>query len=297
MMDVDFSMPKLATQTATLSPLPAQAPAVREWSGLKADQKRVDEFLSECFEVGDSRVVAPVTLAMRYSVLGEAQRIRPVLALRLARMVGTETSNVMRAAAATEILHCASLIVDDLPSMDNELMRRGKPATHIQFGEATATLAAFSLVAYAARLAIEGEGTEAECQQLRRFQISLLRTLDVGSLVGGQLLDLELAGTERERLRETVNDLKTVPLFQLAVEAGFVSAKDGLPRQLQGFGRAFGRAFQLTDDYLDGELTDSPQDRFLLTQQYDRCRETLAPYGSSAQPVLELVDYLESRIG
>lgn len=285
----------IPTLTALSKPIAALAVTFAGHAELRADQQKVEHFLEECFGPDAGKMAPPVTQAMRYAVLGEAQRIRPVLALRLARMVGAETRQVMKAAAATEILHCASLIVDDLPSMDNELMRRGKPATHIQFGEATATLAAFSLVAYAARLVVEGEASEAECQRMRHFQISLLRTLDVGSLVGGQLLDLSLSGTERERLREAMNDLKTVPLFQLAVEAGFVSAKAGMPRELQSFGRNFGRAFQLTDDYLDGELDASPEDREQLTQQYDRCREDLAPFGANAQPVLALIDYLASR--
>jgi geranylgeranyl pyrophosphate synthase len=261
---------------------------------LRADRRQVEDFLERCF--APSETSSPVTRAMRYAVMGDGQRIRPILALRVARLFGAETEHTLRAAAGVEILHCASLVVDDLPCMDNELMRRGKPATHLEFGEATATLAAFSLVALAARMVLETPATDRECLQLRRFQLALLRTLDVGSLVGGQMLDLELKGGERERLRETMNDLKTAPLFQLAVEAGCVSLPKGVPSNLNGFGRQFGLAFQLTDDYMDGEISDNEADKRILYQQYDRCREALAPYGANARPTLELINYLESRI-
>lgn len=231
---------------------------------------------------------------MSYAVLGDAQRIRPILALRLSRMLRAETEHTLRAAAAVEMLHAASLIVDDLPSMDNELLRRGKAATHVEYGEATATLAAFSLVALASRLPIEVPATEREFAQLRRFQLALLHTLDVSSLVGGQCMDLELIGGARDQQREMVNDLKTVPLFRLAVEAGCVSLPDGIPAPLRDFGRAFGLAFQLTDDYLDGEIPESEKNSLFL--QYDRCREILLPYGPAAAGIHELIDYLEERL-
>jgi geranylgeranyl pyrophosphate synthase len=208
-------------------------------------------------------------------------------------MLRAETEHTLRAAAAVEIIHAASLIVDDLPSMDNEVLRRGKPATHIEFGEATATLAAFSLVALAARLPIEVPATEREFAQLRRFQLALLHTLDVSSLIGGQSLDLELNGGAREQQREVMNDLKTVPLFRLSVEAACVSLPEGIPATLKNFGRAFGLAFQLTDDYLDGELDQAHKPN--LYAQYDRCREILAPFGPAASPIHELIDYLEER--
>ncbi len=259
-------------------------------SGLLAsDRQRIELFLAKSLPQSPSRV----TDAMRYSVLGDAQRIRPILALRLARMLRSETEHTLRAAAAVEILHAASLIVDDLPSMDNEMLRRGKPATHIEFGEATATLAAFSLVALASRLPIEVPATEREFSQLRRFQLALLHTLDVSSLIGGQSLDLELNGGAREQQREVMNDLKTVPLFRLAVEAACVSLPEGIPAPLKDFGRAFGLAFQLTDDYIDGEIATA--DKHSLYQQYDRCRALLAPYGPAALHIHELIDYLEQR--
>ena len=258
---------------------------------LLQDRSTVETFLARLLFSTRVATPCPVPVAIEHSILGDAQRIRPILALRVARMLGVETEHSLRAAAAVEVLHSASLIVDDLPCMDNELMRRGRPALHIQFGEPTALLAAFSMVALAARMVVEIPATDREYTRLRRFQLALLHTLDCTSLIGGQSLDLALEGTRRDEMRETVNDLKTVPLFQLSVEAGCVSHPFGVPQELADFGRHFGLAFQLTDDYLDGEL----QDRSTLADQYETCCACLHPYGSHADPLHELVQYLAHR--
>lgn len=259
--------------------------------GLNEDRARVETFLQALVGKGLSTTWNPVPQAIEYSVMGRAQRYRPVLALRVARTLDCETEHVLRAGAAVELLHSASLIIDDLPCMDDEAMRRGKPAVHIQFGEPTAILSAFSMVALAARIVTEASATESECIRLRRFQLALLRTLDCSSLVGGQSMDLTLVGAERDQHRSAVNELKTVPLFQLAVEAGCVSHPGGMPAELESFGRAFGVAFQLTDDLLDGEL----HDRKILDETYEQCRACLRPYGTDANPLHELVDSLASR--
>ena len=258
---------------------------------LLEDRRIVEVILARLMHSVRVPTPCPVPVAMEHSILGDAQRIRPILTIRVARLLGVETEHSLRAAAAVEVLHSASLIVDDLPCMDNELMRRGRPALHIQFGESTALLAAFSMVALAARMVVEIETTDREYARLRRFQLALLRTLDSASLIGGQSLDLALEGTRRNEMRETVNDLKTVPLFQLAVEAGCVSHLSGVPQSLADFGRHFGLAFQLTDDYIDGELFS----RELLDSQYERCHACLDDFGAAAEPLHELVHYLAHR--
>lgn len=258
---------------------------------LVRDKKRVDQFLCELLRTESPVLTNPVSKAMEYATMGAAQRYRPILALRVARMLGAETDSVLRAAAAVELIHSASLIIDDLPCMDDEAMRRGRSAVHRQYGEATAILAAFSMVALSARIVMETAIGESECMRLRRFQLALLRTLDVSSLVGGQSLDLLLAGDEREAMRAEMNDLKTVPLFQLAVEAGCVSYPEPIPANLEQFGRIFGVAFQLTDDFLDGEFSD----RSILDHTYEHCRACLQPFGEHANPLLHLLETLEER--
>lgn len=234
----------------------------------------------------------PVHDAIRYAVLGGGQRVRPILALRVASFLGSDPLLTMRTACATEILHCASLIVDDLPSMDDEGSRRGRPATHVEFGEATALLSAFALVALAARVVVEkGCPEEFRCKQ-EAFQLRLLRTLDCEGLIAGQSLDLTLGGDVRESNRIQLHELKTVPLFDLAVAAGATYTRREIPGELRRFGREFGIAFQIADDWLDGEVSDPD----VVLTQFDSARACLAPFGRDAEPLHELIDYLDARV-
>ncbi len=235
----------------------------------------------------------PFREAMRYAVLGQGQRFRPILALRIARLCGHDSPHTLRAAAAVEILHCASLIVDDLPCMDNSPERRNRPSAHVAFGEATALLAAFGLVALAARSVVEQPCLPEQMPHLVRFQTHLLRTLDVCGLCEGQDLDLRAAACERAQLRDCMNELKTVPLFELAARAGllFTDPQSSLAHTLIAFSRQFGRAFQLVDDFLDGEITDfAPVEASLR-----RAEETLAPLSPAGAQLLELVEVLRAR--
>jgi geranylgeranyl pyrophosphate synthase len=236
----------------------------------------------------------PVHEAMRYAVIGNAQRIRPVMALRVARMLCVQNQAMLRLAAAVELLHCASLIVDDLPCMDNEQERRGRPAVHIAYGEANALLAAFGLVALAARHVVDGEVEDADQYRLRRFQIALLNVMDVAGLIGGQSLDLALNGSVSHRHRLRVIELKTVPLFELAVRAGFALASISVETEarLISFGRAYGLAFQLTDDHVDGDLPDVT----LLEEQLASVRMSLRPLDGNCHGLEELVDLLHAKL-
>ena len=230
-----------------------------------------------------------VSACMEYAVLGAGQRLRPLLALRASRLLRGDARLTLRAAAAIELLHCASLIVDDLPCMDDDVTRRNRPSAHVAYGEATAVLAAFGLVALAARTVIEQESDQAAGQ--RRFQIALLRTLDCSSLIGGQVMDLELAGDQREQCRPALNEMKTVPLFALAITAATSFAGVESMPELERFGRHFGMALQMSDDYLDGEIAEFGP----LAQQFAVTEGCLSSYGASARPLLELVDYLHGR--
>ncbi len=262
------------------------SPAAR----LAADRAAIEFHLESLLGGGAS---TPFREAMRYAVLGQGQRFRPVLALRIARLCGQENPHTLRAAAAVEILHCASLIVDDLPCMDDAAERRGRPSTHRAFGEATAVLAAFGLVALAARAVVEQPSLPAQLPHLVRFQTHLLRTLDVCGLCEGQDLDLRAADCQRAQLRDCMNELKTVPLFELAARAGllFTDPQSRLGRTLLAFSREFGRAFQLVDDYLDGEIPGfDPVEASLR-----RAELTLAPLAPANVELLELVEVLRAR--
>lgn len=230
------------------------------------------------------RDTGSVAKAMRYAVLGPGQRLRPLLSLRVARVLGCEGNAILRAAGSVELLHCASLIVDDLPCMDNDSMRRNRPAVHIKFGEANAMLAAFSLVALAAKSV-----ADQTC-----FQVKLLGMLDCNSLIGGQALDLEMDRRSREGNRLSVAALKTVPLFQLAAEAGSVTSGSSHPNRdaTLTFGREFGFAYQTVDDYIDGDIDDLTP----VTRQFAAMRTCLDTFGDSAQPLEDLLDHLNAKI-
>jgi geranylgeranyl pyrophosphate synthase len=259
---------------------------------LETDRQQVDRYLDGLLS---SRSVegSAVLEAMRYSVLGAGQRLRPLLAYRVARMLHAECPGVTRTAAAVELLHCASLIVDDLPCMDNSTTRRGRPCTHLVFSEPTALLAAFAMVALSARSLVDGGHSGPELNRLLKFQTKLLHTMDCSSLIGGQDLDLKLAGADRDHQRRQISDLKTVPLFQLAVAAGaaFAELTEPQKRCLQILGREFGLAYQMADDYLDGE-EDNPG---ALRAQFDRTLDCVRAFGPDAQPLEELLDYLNGK--
>lgn len=227
---------------------------------------------------------------MQYAVLGGGQRVRPILATRVARMLDADGPLVSRAGCAVELLHCASLIVDDLPCMDDSPFRRGQPSCHRVYGEATAVLGAFALVALSARIVVE-RLEQSDPDRLLRFQKKLLGVLDCSSLIAGQSMDLALQGAQRDSHRNEISDLKTVPLFTLAVEAGSILSPEFGSPLLERFGREFGILFQMTDDWLDGEVDDPSG----LERQFTKTSAALDPWGHRALPVKELIDHLHGR--
>lgn len=268
-------------------------------AGLHEDRCLIESHLRQMFAQRTSCADGVVQQAIRYAVLGPAQRIRPILALRVARVVhpsnaAAELDLTIKTALSLELLHCASLVIDDLPCMDNSALRRGEPSLHVKFGEATAVLAAFALVAQAARILVEAECAPEFRERLIQFQIALLRSLDCSGLIAGQALDLHLAGQTDSVSQSDISELKTVPLFMLAISAGSLCA-DLDPNQkalLNGFGREFGLAFQMTDDVLDNE----PADLSLLHDKLTTLRAVVAPFGVARGKLEELVDYLHARV-
>jgi farnesyl diphosphate synthase len=259
-------------------------------TGFDHERRTIDAELEKLLSGGQSRERGRVLEAMRYAVLGDGKRIRPLLALRVASAAGGAGCLQLRAGAAVELLHCASLIVDDLPSMDNAAERRGRPCAHVAFGEATALLAAFGLVALAARAVMEIPSTPTELDRLLAFQLELLRTLDVDGLIEGQALDLDLAHSPGSRLY--VNELKTVPLFELAGAAGALLSQAPQYGEARRFGRAFGRAFQMADDLLDGDGADYDA----VVRCIETARRRMDGFATRRGELDELLDYLHVLI-
>lgn len=260
----------------------------------QSDKQFVEAYLQYVLRCKTMPDGGPVHEAMRYAVLGAAQRIRPILTLRVARMLGLQSAHVVRMAASVELIHCASLIVDDLPCMDNEQERRGRPSVHVAFGDATALLAAFGLVALAGRMILDDPASAREMPRLRAFQSKLLGVLDVGGLIAGQALDLATPGPMLHDERLRVAELKTVPLFDLSIRAGIALAdlSEAGKRALLAFGREYGLAFQMADDVVDGDESDvlPVQDRIA------RARRSLSEFGESAGELHDMLDLLQAKL-
>ncbi|HHS83196.1 MAG TPA: polyprenyl synthetase family protein [Devosia sp.] len=203
----------------------------------------------------------PTTLldAMRHGALNGGKRLRPVLVMQAAGIFGLEPERTMNAAMAVELVHCYSLIHDDLPAMDNDDLRRGLPTVHKAFDEATAILAGDTLLAHAFDLL-----ASEKCHSDPAIRIALVAELAAGAgirgMAGGQALDLEgEKGGFTERDIARMQAMKTGALIRAAVRMGAIlgGANTQQLKALTLFGEEAGRAFQLADDILD--VTASPE--------------------------------------
>ena len=192
--------------------------------------------------------------AMRYATLGGGKRIRALLCLASAEALGGHTDAALRAACALEMIHAYSLVHDDMPCMDNDVLRRGKPTVHVQFGEATALLAGDALQALAFELLTpEGDAVPPA------MQADLCRLLACAAgahgMAGGQAIDLASVGKPlAEPELRAMHRLKTGALLQGSVRMGAACASDvptAARKALDNYGAAIGLAFQVVDDILD----------------------------------------------
>jgi farnesyl diphosphate synthase/geranylgeranyl diphosphate synthase type II len=196
----------------------------------------------------------PVSDAIRYALQGEGKRLRAVLVMSAHRAAGGKL-DVSGLAAAVEVVHAYSLVHDDLPCMDDDDMRRGRPTVHKVFGVPAATAAGMAMVPLAARAAMDSAMdiglTPAAAGEVVRV---LMRASGASGMIGGQLLDLEGEGSELDLAQlERIHRSKTGALIEAAMTIGGVAA-GGSPALLQAFasyGAAVGLAFQIADDVLD----------------------------------------------
>ena len=206
---------------------------------------------------GETARPARLLYAMRYASLDGGKRLRPFLVVEAARMLGVENDGVLRGACALELVHCYSLVHDDLPAMDNDDLRRGRPTVHKAFDEATAILAGDSLLTLA--FDVMGDTpTHSDAQIRAALVVGLARNAGLGGMAGGQMFDLEAEKTSTPLTRhqiETLQAMKTGALLRFAVEAGGILAGASADdmRALTNYGGALGAAFQIADDILDHE--------------------------------------------
>ncbi len=218
---------------------------------LAADKQLVEERLDRMLPRLDR-----LTESMRYSLLAGGKRLRPILTLEFCRACGGDAAAALDAACAIEMLHTSSLIHDDLPAMDDDELRRGKPTNHVVYGEWLALLAGDALQAEAYAAILRSDSPPLVRAEAARI---LAEAAGYRGICGGQFLDLD--GEERTLTEEEIyalNDGKTASLIAAACMMGCVCAEayDKLPAA-DACGRAMGAAFQLRDDLLDVESSTS----------------------------------------
>ena len=190
---------------------------------------------------------------MRYAVLGGGKRLRPLLVLAVSQALAGHPGAAMRAACATELIHAYSLVHDDMPCMDNDVLRRGKPTVHVQFGQAPALLAGDALQALAFELLVP-EGDEVPAPMAARLCRLLALAAGAEGMAGGQAVDLASVGQSLSLpALEAMHRRKTGALLRASVLMGAATAKpdDQVWSQLDVYGTALGLAFQVVDDILD----------------------------------------------
>ncbi|RVQ81268.1 polyprenyl synthetase family protein [Sinorhizobium medicae] len=224
---------------------------------LKSNAVAVEALLETLLDpaVRGGEISRPANLleAMRHAVLNGGKRLRPFLVSETAALLGGDLQAALRIGAALECIHCYSLVHDDLPAMDNDDMRRGKPTVHVAFDEATAILAGDSLLTFSFDI-IAAPETALSDRQKTALVLALARAAGHGGMAGGQALDL---AAEKSAPDETgivlLQSMKTGALLRFACEAGAIIADAAAEdrQRLRAFGEKIGLAFQLADDLLD----------------------------------------------
>lgn len=270
----------------------------------------------------DGEIARPEMLiqAMRHGALNGGKRIRPALALESAILFDADPEQALHAATALECIHCYSLIHDDLPAMDDDDLRRGKPTVHIAFDEATAILAGDSLLTFAFDI-LSAEDTGIESQIALTLIRDLARASGMGGMAGGQALDLaaeKQAPDEAGIIR--LQAMKTGALLLYGCKVGPILA--GRPQEdidrMTEFGAAIGLAFQIADDLLDltsdaetmGKATGKDADRGKgtlvslhgedwarkqLSGLVAQATELLKPYGRAGRPLTDIAEFIATR--
>ncbi len=215
----------------------------------------LDKLLNDA--VLDEEMARPPRLlaAMRHGALNGGKRLRPILVMETAKLFGRDDDGVLLAASALELVHCYSLVHDDLPAMDDDDLRRGRPTVHRAFDEATAILAGDALLTLAFDV-IANEDVHDDPAVRLRLSRELSRAAGIGGMAGGQMLDLESEHRDRSEAEiRTLQSMKTGALLRYACRAGAFLA--GAPaadlERMSRFGDVIGLAFQLADDLLDVE--------------------------------------------
>lgn len=194
--------------------------------------------------------------AMHWAVFPAGKRLRPALTLACCEAAGGKAADAMDAACAVELVHSYSLVHDDLPCMDDDPMRRGKPSCHVRFGDATAVLAGDALLTLAFFALTRPAGGPLRAARRAAAACVLARAAGSYGMVGGQAMDMDWEGRQPDLPTvEAINVKKTGALIAAACEMGAVvaGARPAVVAALRGYGQAVGLLFQIADDIMDGQ--------------------------------------------
>lgn len=278
-------------------------------------KNKVDACLAGMFSDTPAPTLAE---AMQYSLLAGGKRIRPVIALAFCKACGGEADTVLKAACALEMLHTYSLIHDDLPCMDDDDLRRGKPTNHVVFGECTATLAGDCLQAEAFKLLLS---SDLPSERVVKMASYLANAAGIYGICGGQELDMlgESKTLSEEELTQ-IHSLKTASLLVACAKIG-VAAAGGSAVQLSAaekYAEALGLAFQIRDDILDvtsdtatlgkpvGSDAENDKNTFVTLYGIEKCQQLVLENTEKAKAAIKdvfekgaflawLADYLAGR--
>lgn len=224
----------------------------------------VDAALRTALPVSSLPAAQRLNDALAYAVFPGGKRLRPALALLAADLAGLPRAQGLTVACAVEFLHSSSLILDDLPAMDDAAVRRNRRALHLVYGEGVAVLTAVALLNQSYALLAQAARGCGQPDAVARLVAEAARAVGADGMVGGQVIDLELRANGADMATLASRDLKTVALMRLMMTAGALAcgAADADTRALAEFGECFGRAYQVCDDLLDDtcacELTGKP---------------------------------------
>ena len=286
---------------------------------MQATQAGVESALDRYLPGADT-VPHKLHAAMRYALLGGGKRVRPLLVFAAGELFDADADTLSRAAGALEMIHVYSLVHDDMPCMDDDALRRGKPTVHIAYDEATALLVGDALQSQAFTLLAEGAAIP-PARQMAMLRL-LAQASGSGGMCGGQAIDLDSVGLPLTLAQlEQMHQLKTGALLRAAVVLGALAGKDLAPDDmaaLNAYARAVGLAFQVVDDVLDATAdsatlgktagkdaaANKPTDVSILglapsqaLAEQLRCdaHAALAPFGEQAQRLRELADLIVQR--
>ena len=295
---------------------------------LAVDAFNLTEYLAERRTLVEDALAAAVPIAfpetlyesMRYSLMAGGKRLRPILCLAAGEMLGGTAEQLMPTACALEMIHTMSLIHDDLPAMDNDDFRRGKPTNHKVYGDDIAILAGDALLAYSYEIVAE-RTQNVEPARVLNVVGRLGRAVAAEGLVGGQVVDLQSEGKQvtLETL-EFIHAHKTGALLEVSVVSGAIlaGADDETVARLTKYSRDIGLAFQVVDDILDvtatSEQLGKTAGKDLLAEKATypsllgldgarqkaadliaHAKEILIPYGDRAMPLKAIADYIANR--